>query len=105
MTKRKAPMPDSAEAKHGEKTIELKVVFWTDGISKKPKMIVPKHGWANGVVRMKRNDAHGIVPGEPIPFNSLMDLTSAIEQLLTREEIVLHVGRQMSKLLAPNPQE
>ncbi len=77
--KKKAPLPKSKPAEQGQKMIEVKVRFWTDGISKQPKSILPKHGWAGGVVRVKRNDSHGIIPGPPIPFNSLMEVMTAIE--------------------------
>jgi hypothetical protein len=91
------------EAKHGEKMIEVKIRFWTDGISKGPgNLIVPKHAWTSGVVRMQRNKAHGIVPTNPIPFNSLLDLGKAIEQVLKEHGIVLHIGRGMKKYISPD---
>jgi len=92
------------EAKHGEKMIEVKIRFWTDGISKGPgNLIVPKHAWTSGVVRMQGNKAHGIVPTKPIPFNSLLDIGTAIEQALKEHGIVLHVGRGMKKYMSSEP--
>ena len=86
--------PEAREAEHGEKMIELKVRFWTRDLAG-PGQIRPKHGWTAGVVRIKRNESHGIVPGKSVPFNSLMDLPAAIEQLLIQEGVTLHVAGQM----------
>jgi hypothetical protein len=81
--------------------IEVKIRFWTDGISRKPgKMIIPKHAWTSGVVRMQGNEAHGIVSAKPKPFNSLLDLGTVIEQTLKRHGIVLHVSRGMKKYMS-----
>ena len=48
------------EAEHGEKMIEIKLRFWTNDIAKQKGKIVPKNAWAAGVVRVERNDSHGI---------------------------------------------
>ena len=81
--------PQSREAKHGEKMIEVKVRFWTDSIAEKGK-IQPKHALTAGVVRIERNAAHGLVPSSPVPFNSLLGLGAAIEKVLIRHGVVLH---------------
>lgn len=94
--------PDDREAKHGEKMIELKVRFWTDGISG-PKQIRAKHGWTSGIVRIKTNRTHGIMRGKARPFNSMLDLGSAIEQVLKDHGIVLHVSRGMKGYIATDP--
>ena len=86
------------EAKHGEKMIEIKVRFWTDEIS--AEGVRPKHAWTSGVVRMARNGAHGIVPGRPRVFNSLLDLGVAIEKTLKEHDVVLHVSRGMKKYIS-----
>jgi hypothetical protein len=89
------------EAKLGERTIELKIRFWTDGISREPgKQIVPKHAWTSGVVGMKTNEAHGIIPTKAKTFNSLLDLGAAIERTLKDNGIVLHKSRGMRKYVA-----
>jgi hypothetical protein len=85
------------EAKHGDKMIEVKVRFWTNDMAQEPGKVVAKHAWSSGVVRMERNDSHGIVPGTPTPFNSLLDLGAAIEEALIEHGIVLHPSRKMSK--------
>jgi len=44
--------------------------------------VIPKHAWAAGVVRIERNETHGIVPGKPQVFHSPLDLGAAIEKVL-----------------------
>jgi hypothetical protein len=88
------------EAKHGQKMVELKVRFWTDAISAEKGKIIPKHAWAAGVVRMERNDAHEIVPSDPIPFNTLLELNAVIEKALIAHGIVLHSTPKMRKYLS-----
>lgn len=98
-------MSDSAEtreAKYGEKMIELKIRFWTDGISG-PGQVRPKQGLTSGIVRAKTNKTHGIANGKPRPFNSLLDLGAAIEQVLKDHGIVLHVGRGMKNYVSTEP--
>lgn len=46
------------EARHGEKMIEVKIRFWTDGLASESGKILPKHAWAAGVVRMESNRSH-----------------------------------------------
>ena len=88
---------EAREAKHGEKMIEVKVRFWTDNIAEEPGKILPKHAWPGGVVRMERNEPHGIKPQKPVIFNSLMDLPFAIEKVLVNHDIILHLGGRMKK--------
>ena len=85
------------DAKHGEKMIEVRVRFWTDAIAAEPGRIIPKHAWTSGVVRMERNEAHGITPSAPVPFNSLLELPLAIEKALLSHGINLHPSRKMKK--------
>jgi hypothetical protein len=84
------------EAKHGERMIEVKVRFWTDQIEGDHK-IKPKHAWSSGVVRIAANKSHGIIPGRPRPFNSLMELDAVIERVLIENGIVLHPSRKERK--------
>ena len=88
------------EAKHGEKMIELKVRFWTDGLSPERGKVLAKHAWTSGVVRIERNKAHGIIPSKPVPFNSLFGVGTALEETLKRNGVVLHRGCGMKKYLA-----
>jgi hypothetical protein len=90
------------EAEFGERMLELKVRFWTNDIAE-GKQIQPKHAWSGGVVRMAGNKSHSIVPGHPRPFNSLLDLGSAIEKVLIEHGIVLHHSDKAGKYMAERP--
>jgi hypothetical protein len=79
------------DSRHGEKMIEIKVRFWTDNIAAKGK-IIPKHCWNSGVIRIERNDLHGIKPPSPVPFNSLSEILPKIEKVLQRNKIQVHFG-------------
>jgi hypothetical protein len=85
--------------KHGEKMIEVKIKFWTNGIANREGYIMPKHAWGSGVVYMERNESHGIIPRNPRHFHSLMDISSVIEKVLIQHEITLNKGRVMEKYL------
>lgn len=85
------------EAKHGQKMIEVKIRFWTDDMSSEKGLVIPKHAWASGVVRVEKNEVHGIKPSTPIPFNSLLDLGTSVERTLIEHGVVLHSSRKMKK--------
>lgn len=91
---------EEREAAHGEKMIEVKVRFWTDDLAPTDGHILPKHAWTAGVVRLKRNAAHEIDPGKPIPFNSLMEIGAVIEQALIDHGIELHASPRMRKYVS-----
>ena len=93
-------MANSAEdrdARFGERMIELKVCFWTDGIAEGKGYIRPKNAWTGGEVRIVKNDSHGVVPIRGYKFNSLMEIPSAIEKVLIKHEIQLHLYSKMDK--------
>ena len=90
----------SLEAKHGKKMIEVKVRFWTNNIAKESGKVLPKHAWASGIVRIQGNESHGIVPGNPRPFHSLLDVGAVVENVLIEHGIVLHRSRRMKKYMA-----
>jgi hypothetical protein len=77
-------------AQWGERMIEVRVRFWTDKIADGRGQIRPRHAWAAGVVLMDRNEAHGINPREPVPFNSLAELPVKIERALMEHEVKIH---------------
>lgn len=89
--------PRSADP--GERMIEIKLRFWTNDIANGKGEIVPKHAWDSGVVRIERNESHGITPGNPLPFHSLLDVGRAIEKVLIDHQIVLHPGRRSKKYI------
>ena len=88
---------DEHEAKHGEKTIALTVYFFTEGIATEKDKIVPKHGWTNGTVALRSNPSHGIKSGPEHHFNSLLEISKAIEDVLIDGEIILHPTGNMKK--------
>lgn len=88
---------ESLEAKQGEKMVEIKLRFWTNDLSGTKGKIRPKHAWTSGVVLVERNPSHGIVPGKPQPFHSLLDVSAVIEKVLIHHSIVLHPSRKMLK--------
>lgn len=90
----------SLEAKQGEKMIEVKLRFWTNDISAQPGKVIPKHAWTGGVVRMERNKSHGIEPGNPQPFHSLLEVSAIIEKVLIEHGVVLHPSRRMKKYIS-----
>jgi hypothetical protein len=95
--------PAALEAKHGKKMIEVSLRFWTNDISEEPGKVIPKHAWTSGVVRIQGNESHGIVPGSPLPFHSLLDIGSVIEKVLLNHGVVLHPSTKMDKYCAPRP--
>ena len=90
-------MMDEHDAKHGKKTIALTVYFFTDGIATEKGNIIPKHGWTNGTVALRSNPEHGIKAGPQHHFNSLLEITNAIEDALIEGEIILHPTGSMKK--------
>jgi len=88
---------EEKEAVHGQKMIEVKIRFWTNGIAEEDGKVIPKHAWSAGVVRMDKNKAHGIVPGKPQPFHSLLDIGAVVEKVLITNEVVLHPSKRMKK--------
>jgi hypothetical protein len=92
-------MPDieALEAKHGERMIEIKLRFWTNDIATEPGQIIAKNAWTAGVVRMERNNSHGITPLNPAPFHSLLDIGAVVEKVLIAHGVVLHPSKRMRK--------
>jgi hypothetical protein len=96
-------MPDDVETREaasGKRMIEIKVRLWTDDLANGKGMIRPKHAWSAGVVRIESNDAHGIVPLRPLPFNSLSEIPGKIEKVLIDHGIVVHPSGRMAKYLS-----
>jgi hypothetical protein len=94
---------EEKKAGHGEKMIEVKIRFWTNNIAPRAGRVVPKHAWSAGVVRMERNASHGIVPGKPRVFRSLLDVGATVEKVLIDHGIVLHVSDSMRRYLKHGP--
>lgn len=96
---------EEREAQQGERMIEIRIRFWTNNLAEEKGKIRPKHAWSSGMVIMDRNNSHGIIPQEPVPFNSLMSLPMIIERVLIAHGIMLHVDRRMKKYIAAEKQE
>lgn len=88
-------------APQGEKMVEIKIRFWTNNIAPRKGMVRPKHAWSAGVVRIEPNTTHGIKPGSPKPFHSLLDVGQVVEKVLIEQGIVLHPSKKMSKYFKP----
>jgi len=91
--------PAAQVAKYGEKMIEVRIRFWTDGLSGQKDLVIPKHAWDSGVIVMDGNKTHGITPASPQPFNSILDLTSVLAKVLVDQEVTLHTNRKLRKLI------
>ena len=87
----------SVKAEPKERMIEVKVRFFTNSMTDTRGYVRPKHAWTNGSVQMDRNKSHGIEPGNPVLFNSLMEIMPAIEKILIKQGVILHRVRRMTK--------
>jgi hypothetical protein len=90
---------EELEAAQGERMIDVKLRFWTNRIAKEDGKVLAKHAWAGGMVRVERNKSHGINPGPPLPFHSLLDIGVVIEKALISHVIKLHLSPKMRKYL------
>jgi hypothetical protein len=90
---------EGAKPVQGENMIEVRLRFWTNNIAGNKGRILPKHAWSSGVVRMQANKSHGIVPRNPKPFQSLLDIGAVIEAALIEHGVVLHSSRRMKKYM------
>jgi hypothetical protein len=87
-------------AEWGSRMVEVRVRFWTDKIADGGKgMILPKHAWDSGEIRIASNKAHGIHPGEPLTFNSLAEVPAKLEKLFVQEGIQIHLGKRQRRYL------
>lgn len=87
------------KAAYGEKTIEIRVHFFTNQLARRG-YVRPKEGWTRGTVGITTNESHGIEPGSrPRHFNSLMELPAAIERVLIENGITLHTASKMDKYI------
>src|SRR5262249_40470950 len=90
-------------AAYGEKTLEVKVRFWTSDIVPGKGAYKKKHAKTSGMVYMDKNESRGIEPGPSRDFHSLMGLPKAIEELFIDHGITLHPGPVMKKYISPKP--
>ena len=90
---------ESREAAHGERTIEVRIRFWTNDLAGEKGHIIPKHGWTSGQVLLPSNPSHGITSSEAVMFNSFAELPSKIEELLIANGIKLHLDKAERRYL------
>ncbi|MDE0187386.1 MAG: hypothetical protein OXP71_18255 [Candidatus Poribacteria bacterium] len=83
-------------AEHDRKTIAVTVAFFTNAIAEEEGKVLPKHAWTQGDAYLQKNTLHGI-KGTKSKFNSLLELTKAIDDVLIDGEIVLHTTGNMKK--------
>lgn len=88
------------KAAQGENMIDVRLRFWTNNIAEGKGKVLPKHAWSSGVVRMQANNTHGIIPRNPKPFQSLLDIGAVIESALIEHGVVLHKSPRMKKYMA-----
>ena len=94
------PREKPVKANPNERMIEIKLRFWTNNIARGKGYVRPKEAWSSGVVRIERNDTHGIKPANPKPFHSLLDVGAVVEQVLIAQGITLHPSKKMRKYVA-----
>lgn len=87
-------------AEHGKKMIEVRVRFWTNDLGGEKGKILPKHAWGAGVVVIDSNNAHGISPSSPVPFNSIADIPAKIEKVLIDHGVTIHPSSRMRRYIS-----
>lgn len=85
---------EAVRAPYGQRMIEIKVRFFTDGIADAEGHVRPKHAWNVGVVRIKSNAAHGIKQTRVRHFHSLDEIPAKIEEELAAHGVVLHQRKE-----------
>ena len=74
--------PATASPTWGDRTIEVKVRFWTNNIARGKGKVVPKFCWEHGSIQVITNPSHGIEPQWITHFHGYHDLASTIEAAL-----------------------
>ena len=88
------------KALRGERTLEIRVRLWTDGIADGKGLIRPKHAWSAGFVRVKPNKSHGVTTCPDLKFNSLMELPAVLEKIFIKHGITIHPIFRMQQYLS-----
>ena len=66
----------------GERTIEVRLRFWTDGIASKDGHLLTGFCWEYGKAYVIANPTHGLKAGDQIDFKNLSDLPQAVARAL-----------------------
>ena len=76
-----------------DKTIEVKVRFWTDDLGSEGE-VRPKHAWSSGTVYVPANSLHGIKSGKQVNFETIAEIGAAIEKALAAQGVRIHAGAE-----------
>ncbi len=77
----------------GERTIELRIRFWTNDIDGNPKgTITQRVCWDGGYVYVGNNKSHGIKNEGGSHFSGLCQLLCSVEKVLDKHDIRLQKG-------------
>lgn len=97
--------PDVVKAKYVERTIEVRIRFWTDAIADGEGKVRQRHCWSAGTVTMPKQSAHGIDGVGSFPFNSLLDVPAVIEKVLIAHGVKVHPSKRMQRYLTDSGAE
>jgi hypothetical protein len=84
--------------KKSNKTIEVRVHFWTNGIAAREGEIEPGQCWASGSVHVSTNEAHGLKDKHQAKFNSMAQLPAAIEKAMILAGITVYSSPLEAKI-------
>jgi hypothetical protein len=90
-------MEKDVKAEHGEKMIRLTVYLSTNKIASGAGKIDQKKARAQGMVQIQANEAHGIAGGTAVPFNSMLEIGIAIEEVLIEAGVKLRPSAREKK--------
>jgi len=89
-----------ARERKEKKMIQVRIYPWTGGMVPEKGRVLPKHAWDCGHVTLPANSLHGIRAGGSKRFRTLLQLGSAIEELLRENGITIHTGRGSRKCMS-----
>jgi hypothetical protein len=89
-----------ANEKKTNKMIQVKIYFWTNGMVPQKGGVLAKHAWDCGHVVLPANPKHHIRAGGRKQFRTLLQLGSAIEELLQKNGVTVHMGRGSRKYMS-----
>jgi hypothetical protein len=92
----------SRDAAQGERMIKVKLRFWTNDIAEEGK-VVAKHAWSAGVIRMERNNTHGIHPWSTKTVSLAAGHRCSDRKTLLEHGVLLHPSRRMRKYVMTSP--
>lgn len=84
-------------SKEGNKTVEVRLHFFTDQIAANGGVFKAKHAVSVGTARLPTNPRHGITKGECHYFESLAELPATVAKALAAHGITLHPGKKQSR--------